>query len=311
MEGEKVGMSSWVRASNHFSHIVLAVGLIATISTVALAQSPDASQKKLSNLLTVPLPGKLIPEEAATIYKADSLYQYIDGGADVYLSYDFRALLHQDLKGGSAEVSADIYDMGTSEDAFGIYAAERSPKYKFVPIGIEGYRSKGILNFVQDHYYVKLLANGVNADPLLDPLARMLSQQIGGAHTAPPLLLKLPPEHKVERSEQYVRKDPLGHPFLAPSYIATYAWGSQEGKLIVSVADDSAGAKSRLEQLVKHFKQTGTSTEAKDLGEDGIRAKNSFEGNWIAKTQGRYLIALVNPPANGAGILNSTAQGLR
>jgi len=305
-------MSLWVRCRSSFSYIVFVAGLIAALSAgPGLAQSPDASQKKLHDFVNAPLPGKLMPAEASTVYKAESLYQYIDGGADVYLLYDFRELLHQDLKGGTAEVTADIYEMGKSEDAFGIYAAERSPKYKFVPIGIEGYRSKGILNFVQDHYYLKLQATGANADPLLDPLARTLSQRIAGARTAPALLLKLPHENKVERSEQYVRKDPMGHSFLAPSYIATYSWGSQEGKLIVSVAEDAAGAKSRLDQLVKHFKQTGSCSEAKDLGEGGMRAKNSFEGNWIAKTQGRYLIALVNPPENGAGILNSTAQGLR
>jgi 16S rRNA G1207 methylase RsmC len=42
----------------------------------------------------------------------------------------------------------------------------------------------------------------------------------------------------------------------------------------------------------------------------GIGAKNSFEGNVIARTQGRYLIVVVNPPQNGAEILTKTAQSL-
>src|SRR5579864_8402812 len=130
----------------------------------AFAQSSDISQKQIQTLLSAPLPGKVVPEEAPAFYKPDSLYQYIDGGADVYLLYDFRVLLHQNFKSGSAEVTADVYDMGRREDAYGIYAAERSPKYKFLAIGVEGYRSKGILNFVQDHYYVKLQATGTNAD---------------------------------------------------------------------------------------------------------------------------------------------------
>ncbi len=308
-------MRTWGRYNGGFCLFVLvscvSIASLEFGAVTAFAQSSDISQKQIQTFLSVPLPGKLTPQEVATYYKADSLYQYIDGGADVYLLYDFRVLLHLELKSGSAEITADVYDMGRGEDAFGIYSAERSPKYKFVPIGIEGYRSKGILNFVQDHYYVKLQADGAKADPLLDPLARTLSQRIGGARTAPALLLKLPREHKVERSEQYVRKDPLGHSFLAPSYIAAYTWGGQEGKVIISVADDPAGAKARLSQLAEHFEQSGSCSKAKDLGTGGIRAKNSFEGNWIAKTQGRYLIALVNPPENGAEILNRTAQGLR
>lgn len=307
-------MRTWIQYRVAPFASFLVVGLIAAVSLVssdaALAQSSDVSQKQIQTFLSAPLPGKLTPEEAATYYKADQLYQYIDGGADVYLLYDFRVLLHQELKSASSEVTADVYDMGKREDAFGIYSAERSPKYKFVPIGIEGYRSKGVINFVQDRYYVKLQATETNADPLLDPLARTLSQRIGGSHTAPALLLKLPRDHKVEHSEQYVRKDPLGHSFLSPSYIAAYAWNSEEGKLVVSVANDPAGAKARLDQLAKHFKQTGSCLDAKDLGEGGVRAKNSFEGNWIARTQGRYLIALVNPPENGAAILNGIAQDL-
>ena len=60
-------------------------------------------------------------------YSPDSLYQQIDGGADIYLLYDFKSLLHQDFKSGAAELTVDIYEMGKTENAFGIYAAERSP----------------------------------------------------------------------------------------------------------------------------------------------------------------------------------------
>ena len=87
----------------------------------------------------------------------------MDGGADVYLLYDFQVLLHQDFKSGQAELSTDIFDMGSAEDAFGIYAAERSPSYRFLDIGIEAYRSEGILNFLQDRYYIKLSGSGPGA----------------------------------------------------------------------------------------------------------------------------------------------------
>lgn len=269
------------------------------------------SQKQILSFLGAPLPGQAKAQETPALYKPDSLYQYIDGGADVYLLYDFRLLLHQELKNANAEITADIYDMGRPEDAFGIYAAERSPRYKFLPIGIEGYSSKGILNFVQDRYYVKLSAMSGNADTLLDSLARTLSQRIGGKKTSPALLMKLPAEKRVAHSEQYVRKDPLGHAFLAPAYVVTYGWGEKQGKLVVSVAIEPAGAKMRLDQLAKHFQQTGECKPAPELGEGGIRAKNSFEGSLIARTNGRYLIAMLNPPENGAGILQSTAQALR
>ncbi len=268
------------------------------------------AQVQLASILNAPLPGKAAAQGSAQTYNPDTLYQYIDGGADLYLLYDFKTLLHQDFKSGATELTADIYEMSKPEDAFGIYASERSPSYKFLAIGAEAYRDKGILNFVQDRYYVKLSGNGGNADALLDQFARLLAGRIGGVRSLPSLLAKLPHANRAIHSEQYIKKDPLGHAFLSPSYVVSYGQGKQPSKLVVSVASDAQGAKSRADQLAKHFKQSGESKTAPELGENGFRAKNSFEGTIIARTRGRYLIALFNPPENGAEILKSAAQSL-
>ena len=117
-------------------------------------------------------------------------------------------------------------------------------------------------------------------------------------------------EHRVKHSEQYMRKDPLGHAFLAPAYVVTYAWAQKPSKLLISLANDAAGAKTRLQQLAQHFRQSGQCVAAPELGEGGIRAQNNFEGRVIARTKDRYLIILLDPPENGAEILQKTAQSL-
>jgi len=91
----------------------------------------DAPQKQFASLLREPLPGHARTRESPLLYNPETLYQYIDGGADIYLLYDFKNLLHQDFNSGAAELTVDIYETGKTEDAFGIYAAERSPTYKF------------------------------------------------------------------------------------------------------------------------------------------------------------------------------------
>jgi hypothetical protein len=295
-----------------FFSIALPVALIsiAFTSSVARAQSASSTHPQLAKLLAEPLPGHPKPVGPPAFYKPDSLYQYIDGGADVYLLYDFQSLVHQEFKNGAAELTVDIYDMGKSEDAFGIYSAERSPKYNYISIGAEGYHSKDVLNFFQDHYYVKLAGSGTGTDVLLDQLAHALSARIGGTRTLPVVLSKLPQIRRVRHSEQYIRKDPLGHPFLAPAYVVTYSSTPKESKLLVSVADDTAGAKGRIDQLAKHFKQTGECTTAPELGENAIRAKNSFEGSIIARTQGRYVVLVLNPPQDGATLLKAAALSL-
>lgn len=274
------------------------------------AQVQNTAPGQLASFLRQPLPAKATAQGSARVYNSESLYEYIDGAADLYVLYDFKTLLHQDFKSGATDLTADIYEMSSPEDAFGIYAAERSAGYRFIPIGAEGYRDKGILNFFEDRYYVKLSGSGANDDTLLDQFARLLSSRIGGVKTLPNLLERLPSEHRVPHSEQYVKKDPLGHAFLAPAYVVTYAQGKQQSKLVISIAGDAPAAKARVDQLARHFRQSGESSPAPELGEGGMRAKNSFEGRVIARIHGRYLIALFNPAENGAELLKATAQSL-
>jgi hypothetical protein len=229
----------------------------------------------------------------------------------VYLLYDFQVLLHQAFKGGAREITVDIYDMGRPEDAFGIYSAERSPNYNYIPIGAEGYLSQGMLNFFQDRYYVKLAGSGTGADALLDQFARTLSIRIAGTRTLPMVLAKLPQSRRVRHSEQYIRKDPLGHAFLSPAYVVAYSSTPKESKLLISVANNATGAKARLDQLARHFKQSGECVAAPELGEGTIRAKNSFEGTIIARTQGRYVVVVLNPSQDGLTLLKSAALSLR
>jgi hypothetical protein len=79
---------------------------------------------------------------------------------------------------------------------------------------------------------------------------------------------------------------------------------------VLSVASNAAGAKARVDQFAAHFTKSGKCASAPELGENGIRANNSFEGRVLARTQGRYLIALLNPPENGPEILKMTARAL-
>jgi hypothetical protein len=309
-------MKFWARRTSWLICGLLAAGLFppqgsASGGGAPRTQASDIDQKHLLTFVAAPLPGHFIAQGTPSFYGPDQLYQFMDGGADVYLLYDFQVLLHQDFKSGQAELSTDIFDMGSAEDAFGIYAAERSPSYRFLDIGIEAYRSEGILNFLQDRYYIKLSGSGPGANDLLQQLARVLSQRIAGTRSWPPLLKKIPQEHRVKYSEQFTRKDPLGHSFLSPAYIVSYKQGAAESKLLISVAKDPAEAKIRLEALAKYFRGSGKCEAAPDLGSGAIRASNTFEGHVIAVAQGRYLILVVNPAGNSPALLKQTAQNLK
>jgi hypothetical protein len=263
---------------------------------------------------------KLVPEPAAvgatlqnppSFYNPDNLYQYMDGAADVFLLYGVRTLLHEELHAKAVDLTVDIFDMGSPETAFGMYAAERSPNYRFISIGAEGYKDEGILNFLQDRYYVKLAAFGDGADAVLETYARALSGRVGANPALPALLTRLPAENRKPHSEQYMPNDPLGHPFLGPAYVVAYTAGEQESKLLITLARDEADAQQRLKQLEQHFGKTGQCKAAPELGEEAIRASNSFEGSVLARTKGRYLVLLLNPASGGEQLLKSSVESLK
>ena len=276
-------------------------------SAKAHGDTAPAERQRLAGLV----PNTPAPQARAEFYDSAHLFEYMDGAADVFQLYDVETLLHQEFRAGTVELTLDLFDMGNSDSAFGIYSAERSPTYDFVSIGGEGYRNEGILNFFQDRYYVKLAAFGDGADRSLDQFARALSARIGGGKSFPSLLAQLPAAHRKPHSEQYLRKDPLGHPFLSPAYQAVYSWGEGESTLLISVGKDHADAQARMKSLTEHFRRTGKCVPAPEISASAIRAGNSFEGTLVAAVEGRYLVLLLNPSADAGDFFRSASAQLK
>jgi hypothetical protein len=279
--------------------VLTSVGAFAAERTV----QDDSNRQEMLKLIAQPLLSESVAQAPASFYGPDNLYQYMDGGADIFVLYGVRTLLHQECRAKEVDVTVDIFDMGSPDTAFGMYAAERSPTYHFVTIGAEGYQDEGVLNFLQDRYYVKLAGFGAGADAVLATFARVLSARIGANSAFPALLARLPSKNRKPHSEQYTPNDPLGHPFLGPAYVVAYTSGGQESKLFVTLARDEADAQQRFKQLEEHFSKTGQCKAAPELGQGVVRASNSFEGAVMAQLKGRYLFLLVNPAAGGEQLL--------
>ncbi|HOK45466.1 MAG TPA: hypothetical protein PLK67_06025, partial [Bryobacteraceae bacterium] len=209
------------------------------------------------------------------------------------------------------EITADIFDMGSHENAFGMYASERSPKYDFIEIGAEGYRNEGILNFFQDRYYIKLAGFGEGADAALEQFARAISERIGSGKSFPAFLSKLPQTRRVARTEKFLRTDPLGHTFLSPAYQAVYEFEGGESILMVSVGANAAEAASKMKSLEEHFRRTGQWSRAQEFGEGAARGSNSFEGALVAAVSGNYLVMLLNPPRNSEAFFRDVVARLK
>lgn len=188
----------------------------------------DTSQQAMLKLVAEPLPSDAATKHAASFYTADNLYEYMDGGAGIFVLYGVRTAMHVDLRAKPVDVSVDVFDMGSADAAFGMYAAERTPELHFVAIGAEGYQYEGMLNFVQDRYYVKLLGFGDGSEAILETLARAVSSRIGSNPGLPALLSKSLPRIARHIPNSTCRRIRWGIRFWGLRTWLLTSWGSKK-----------------------------------------------------------------------------------
>jgi len=301
----------WTPSVRLFLFLAIPALLSAVDKPVGKSSVPaTVDRQRLLALIPAPPPAKAVAQGPAVFYDSSKLYEYMDGAADVFQLYDVRTLIHQEFKLGETDLMVDIFDMSTLENAFGIYSSERSPGYNFVDIGTEGYRNEGIVNFFARSYYVKLAAFGDGAARLLEDFARGIEARIGKEKAFPPMIARFPSAGRKPHSEQYLRKDPLGHAFLSPAYQAQYVSGKSESTLMISVAKDASEAAARLKTLSDHFRSSGRLDPAPEFANGAVRGSNSYEGTLIACAKGRYLVLLLNPGAGAGGLLKDALARL-
>lgn len=270
---------------------------------------PSAVKEELRRLLPDPALISAAPSDETKFYSSN-LFEYIDGGADVYLDYGLVALLHQEYKSSSADITLDVYDLGSPGNAFGIYAAESSPDYHFLRVGAEGYGTNEILNFLQGKFYVKLSAfsDTEKTGPMLERLAQAVAQRMGPPAPMPDFLTLFPPEQLVGHSVKYVKKAPLGHEFLAPAITASYGTGGKPASIVISKAADSQAALKKLELVKDYFASSGKVTPMPGVAPGAFRATNQFEGEAIFVASNSFVVVCINPPLNPGPLLKAVIE---
>lgn len=167
--------------------------------------------------------------EPPQTYFPETLYEYIDGAAEIYLSYDFKELIVGQYKKISslASFSIEIYSMGNEENAFGIYSAERFPEARFIAVGNQGYIEEGTLNLIVGKYYIKLLCFdcGDEAERILKFFSQSIIKNVKEKGKLPLLLQLFPKEGLVLNSEKFVLNNFMGYKFLHNGYLASYKQG--------------------------------------------------------------------------------------
>lgn len=244
---------------------VLAV--LGFLAPFAASQTRPASPDLIS---LVPKLADWSLSEAPRSYFPESLFEYIDGAAESYLSYDFRELLVVDLekKDTGATVTLEIYDMGLPLNAFGIFGAERYPENKAVGLGELGYVEGEALNFLSGRFYVKLLAFGLGdtTEAALVEIGSKVAAAIKGGDGLPGLVLAFPKDGLVARSEKYIKHNVMGYEFLHDGYVATYTSGGREMEGFFIEGGSDTEAEGMLAKLLEALAADKQAVEKTALG---------------------------------------------
>lgn len=235
--------------------------------------------------------------EAAQSFFPETLFERIDGAAESYLAYDFKELLAADFerREGEASLSAEIYDMGTPLNAFGIYSAERFPENRPVAVGLMGYIEGEALNFIAGRYYVKLLSFGAGpqtADVLTD-FARKISAPVQDPGALPAIFTRFPRENMIAMSEKFINRNFLGFEFLGRGFQVSYRFGQQEFEGFVAAFDGETQAKAALQRLLEFYAKDRAAAKQDPLG---WRIKTRYGQSLMVGARGTYLAGVVRVP---------------
>lgn len=127
------------------------------------------------------------------VYDRKTLYDYMDGGAEVYLAFDFRQVFVRKFANAAGdELVLDIYDMGSPAEAFGMFSCDRQDPEAGIGQGSE--YGPGLLRFWRGRYFASVTVSGNEdkAEAAVLALGRAVAPLVGPDGSLPDMLGLLP-----------------------------------------------------------------------------------------------------------------------
>lgn len=160
-----------------------------------MCTSPKDGDTDLGALLPKEINGWSVAGED-NLYDPETIFDYINGAGEIYRAYNFKSLLaRQYSREGQPNIIADLFDMGTAKDAYGIFT--HSLEEEDVSIGQGATYMGGLLSFWKDRFFVSLYAEEETeeAKEALFSLAKEVAVSIKDEGQIPDIISFFPPEN--------------------------------------------------------------------------------------------------------------------
>ncbi len=228
-------------------------------------------------------------QEDIEVFNPDNLFDRINGAAPLFIENNFREMTSLEYKKGDDYITIQAYRHASPQDAFGMYASERSSDLAYLPIGGEAQGDDKILYFFAGNIYVKMWTNS-NDDitETIRMIGKSLADRIDSEAAYPPLIQLFPERGKIPHTESYVTSSYIGHDFLKSVYSIKYESSGQAFQLFVV---DGATKEGTEEVLKKYYTFTKQPTDYK---EGGLLIKDRYNGDIPVVWKGRYIIGVFN-----------------
>jgi hypothetical protein len=277
----------------------LLILLLAVSAQAATAPAPAAREDRF------PPPSKVISKwfpqvegwkfsASPTQYTPENLFEYVDGGADAFLQFDFQELLTASyVNDQKVEITVDLYHHSNATRAFGMYTQERSAGSTPVPVGIEGIAGPDHLEFVAGPVYVKLAQAGGKGAPYLRLFADKIAARLPGTRESPAVLKCFPDKGKRPRAEKLVARDFLGHAFLHDAAAVPYQNGDAKFRLFAIEGKDEGDARA----MVQRYFGVAKSPVGEIEKSGAATLKDPLNGEVLLRWNGRWLWGAVDYPS--------------
>jgi len=151
-------------------------------------------------------------DEKEMRYNSKTLFEYIDGTAELYLAYGFQNLtVRRFEKSNQPPLIVELYEMASSEDAYGVFSFEHQDEA--VGIGQGSEFGGGLLRFWKGKYFVSIYAEGEGAEVEsgILKMGRAAANSIPTKGSAPKLVGYIPGKNLglVDKSVRYLKSHVL------------------------------------------------------------------------------------------------------
>ena len=139
-----------------------------------------------------------VQSRAPSTYKGETLYRDRATAPELYHAYGFQQQAEVEYQtprfGSRPLILLEIFDMGTPENAFGIYNFHIYPQVKFEWVGSKAILSGGYLRFSKGKYFIQIegyeFATGIREAMIV--IAKLIAAEIKEPASQPQILTLLP-----------------------------------------------------------------------------------------------------------------------